>query len=426
MKSVLIVSPHFPPINAADHQRVRMAIPFLEGMGWRPTVLAVDPQFVEAPRDEWLLKTLPPELEVVRVRALPVALTKRIGMSTLAFRCRRFLRESGDELLCGRKFDLVYFSTTQMGVHRLGLRWKRRFGVPFALDLQDPWVNDYYRRHPEVTPPGGRVKYAVSQFAARVDEPRCLAAASAVTAVSGRYIDDIADRMPEVDRGKFHVIPFGAAERDFETAVRHPVSQSHIDFSDGLEHWVAVGRGGDDMRPALVELFRAFATLLTMNPARFERVRMHFLGTDYAAGDRARKTVAPVAEEIGVGQYVSEQPHRIPYSEALACLVKASLLLVIGSNDPGYNPSKVAPYLMSGRPVLAILHSASPAAAVVEQAGGACHRLTNAGATDSDSLAALLDRPLTSPVRRDGALMDLTAEAMTRRLVDVFASIGMD
>jgi hypothetical protein len=33
VKTVLIVSPHFPPVNAPDHQRVCMALPYLEQFG---------------------------------------------------------------------------------------------------------------------------------------------------------------------------------------------------------------------------------------------------------------------------------------------------------------------------------------------------------------------------------------------------------
>ena len=28
-----------------------------------------------------------------------------------------------------------------------------RFGVPFVLDIQDPWLSDYYETHPEATAP---------------------------------------------------------------------------------------------------------------------------------------------------------------------------------------------------------------------------------------------------------------------------------
>lgn len=34
MKRVLIISPHFPPINAPDMQRVRMSLPYYKDMGW--------------------------------------------------------------------------------------------------------------------------------------------------------------------------------------------------------------------------------------------------------------------------------------------------------------------------------------------------------------------------------------------------------
>jgi len=421
-RSVLIISPHFPPINAADHQRVRMAIPYLPKFGWEPTVLAVAPEFVQAPRDEWLLKTLPDGLEVHRVNAIPVELTRRIGMSTLAFRCRGAIRREGDRLLESGRFDLVYFSTTQVGVHRLGPRWKRKYSVPFVLDLQDPWVNDFYRKNPSVRPPGGRLKYAVSQFSSRRDEPRCLKAASAVTTVSPRYIEGIVERSPWIDRGMFHVLPFGASENDFEMAKRFPVGQLHIPFGDGLEHWVAVGRGGEDMRTALRGLFRGFRAALEQDRERFGRVRMHFLGTDYAAGDRARETIRPVAVDEGVGDSVIERPQRIPFSEALQCIVQADRLLVMGSDDVGYNPSKVAPYLMSGRPVLAILHAESPASDVVEKAGGACIRFGGSSPDVSRQVTDELLRGTRMATERTSELKELSAEAMTARLARVFDS----
>ena len=37
MRRVLLVSPHFPPTNAPDHQRVRMSLPFYREHGWAPS-----------------------------------------------------------------------------------------------------------------------------------------------------------------------------------------------------------------------------------------------------------------------------------------------------------------------------------------------------------------------------------------------------
>ncbi len=48
MRRVLIVSPHFPPTNAPDHQRVRMSLPYFQENGWEPVVLAVTADGVSA------------------------------------------------------------------------------------------------------------------------------------------------------------------------------------------------------------------------------------------------------------------------------------------------------------------------------------------------------------------------------------------
>ena len=68
MKSVLIISPHFPPVNAPDMQRVRMSLPYFKEMGWEPVVICVDQKYVEGFFDEMLNKTIPSKL-VQRLRA---------------------------------------------------------------------------------------------------------------------------------------------------------------------------------------------------------------------------------------------------------------------------------------------------------------------------------------------------------------------
>ena len=71
MKRALIISPRFPPINAADMHRVRHSLPYFRDHGWAPTVLAVAPQYVEGTRDDLLNKPLPSDADVRRVGAIP-------------------------------------------------------------------------------------------------------------------------------------------------------------------------------------------------------------------------------------------------------------------------------------------------------------------------------------------------------------------
>src|SRR5260370_22926801 len=115
-RNVLIVSPNFPPINAPDHQRVRISLPHLAEFGWRATVLVVSPEFVEGASDSMLLRTVPDTTRVIRTRALPAKPTRRLGVGNLALRALPFLSRTGDRVLSSEQFDLVFFSTTAFPV----------------------------------------------------------------------------------------------------------------------------------------------------------------------------------------------------------------------------------------------------------------------------------------------------------------------
>ncbi len=361
MPRVLIVSPHFPPVNTADQHRVRMVLPFLGDFGWEAEVLAVAPDQVASPRDPWLEAGLPAGVPVHRVRALGLGWRRVPGLGTLGWRAMRALRREGDRLLAGGRFELVYFSTTVFETHLLGPSWEDRFGVPFAMDYQDPWVNDYYRAHPEVVPPGGRLKHAVADALHRWMEPRVLRACAGITAVSADYPAQLARRYPRLRLPPARVLPFPGARRDLERV-------APLRTDDGLRHWVYIGRGGPDMAPALRGIFAALRDHGDRDLLR--RLRLHFLGTSYAAAGTGEASVRPVAAEFGLEDLVEEVPDRIPYAETLARLKGADALLVPGSDDPAYTASKIYPYLLAGRPLLAVFHERSGVVDLMKQAGG--------------------------------------------------------
>lgn len=344
-------------------QRVRMILPYLGQAGVTTEVLAVEAEQVAAPQDPWLLEGLPKEIPIHRVRALGLRWTKIPGLGTLSFRAKSALERKGNKLLKDGKFDLVYFSTTQFGTHLVGPAWKETFKVPFVMDYQDPWVSDYYRSHPEVVPPGGRLKYAVVDRLNRLFEPKVLKACSGFTSVSPDYPEQIANRysyqLPSL------TLPFPGDEGDIKRVAQSDISQRVFDPKDGFSHWVYVGRGGADMAFASRAFFRA----LKDHPDS-DKIRVHFIGTSYAAAGAGQKTIAPLAAEFGLEKVVEESPDRIPYSETLRCLLDADALIVPGSDDPAYTASKIYPYLLVDRPMLAIFHQNSSVSSLMKKVGG--------------------------------------------------------
>lgn len=400
-RRVLIISPHFPPVNAADMQRVRMLLPFFLANGWHVEVLAVEPAQVTLPLDPWLLDGLPAEVPVHRVRVFGLHWSKVPLLGKLGLRALRQLGNAGDQLLKTTNFDLVYFSTTVFEVLWLGPRWKSKFGVPFVLDYQDPWVTNYYREHPGVVPPGGRFKYAVISVIHRWSEPRVLMHCLGITSVSSAYPAQLDVRYPWFKKVLRLVQPFPGSQRDFDRVINSPGRNRFFNASDGRIHWVYIGVVVAGMLPVLQALFKAIKT--HMPGEELSRLSMYFIGTSYVPNGVAAPKVLPLAQAYGLSDHVVEQCERIPYVDTLRCLKEANALLAIGSDDPGYTASKIYPYLLARKPLLTIYHEESSINSLIREVGGAVC-IPMAVPVDEDFLVAkikqcwLVDQQYEKPV----------------------------
>ncbi|MEM8911831.1 MAG: hypothetical protein AAGC97_08700 [Planctomycetota bacterium] len=374
MKRVLIVSPNFPPTNGADMHRVRITVPHMRDFGWDPEVLCVDPRDLRFPQDPWLEGGLPDWIPIHRIRALGTQWATVPGMGHTDARAYRRMLRKGHELLSEKPFDLIYFSTTSFRLHGLGPSWLRKWSVPFAMDYQDPWVNDYYSLHPEKVPPGGRLKYAVQDRISRYMEPRVLARCSGYTSVSPSYPEQLRSRYPQLSARPAAVLPFPGCRQDLERVATDPsISQSFFpkSASSGCRNWVYVGRGGEDLGIAASAFFAALRRWRETSPQDYQKTRVHLIGTSYAPAGKGTPTLVPLAREHGVSDIVSESTDRVPYSMAIKCLLDADALVVFGSNDPSYTASKIYPYLLARKPLLTIFHGESTVNEVIDNVGGA-------------------------------------------------------
>ena len=244
--------------------RVRLVLPYLSANGIDAEVLAVQPAVVAAPEDPWMAAGLPGDIPVHAVSGMGLKWSRIPGLGSLSYRVMGALRSSGSRHLAGgikagKPFNLVYFSTTQFGVHSLGPFWKKRYGVPFVMDYQDSWVSDYYQQHPDVSPPGGRLKYRIARYLSQRAEPKVLRQCSGITSVSEAYPKQLHQRYDFLtDDWPVLVSPFPGDQRDLDRVGGDASITQHVfDSSDGLVHWVYVGRGGQDMHHAIRGLFLA-------------------------------------------------------------------------------------------------------------------------------------------------------------------------
>ena len=230
--------------------------------------------------------------------------------------------------------------------------------------MQDPWRNDFYLDKPRSQrPPKFFISYNIDKYLEAATVPF----ADGIISVSEGYKNDFLQRYPSLTPEKFAIIPFGASYRDFDIMKDNRQRFDHLTLHAGNLNIVYVGRGGHDLRFALEIIFSAFRKGLSEFPDQFKKARFTFIGTSYAPEGKGAYTIKPVAEKFGVEDYVTEMPGRISYFETLNLLQKADVLLVPGSVDTSYTASKIYPYILARKPLLAVFYYKSSVVNVLEQ-----------------------------------------------------------
>lgn len=221
LKKVLIISPYFPPTNAADMQRIRISLPFFTEYGWEAEVVCVDKAYSDLSTDELLLQSLPSNLKVHYVKALSKKHTAKLGLGSIALRSLWYFKRKVNQLLRLNKYDLIYFSTTQFPVCILGAYWKNKFGIPYIIDMQDPWHSTYYQDKPKNERPA---KYWFSYRLNEYLEPIAMKKVDGLISVSTAYIKTLQERYPNTKNIPTATITFGAFDKDLEIADKYKLN----------------------------------------------------------------------------------------------------------------------------------------------------------------------------------------------------------
>ena len=358
MPRVLVVTSMFLPYLAADTHRARLLATELPRVGWEVEILVPGDEFQLPGHQEPHAELLAVNAPVHRVSPEWSSLFRLLNSRTLGWRAYRPLRREGDALLSRKDFDLVFFSCSQSALFYLGHGWRQRFGVPFVIDLHDPWYTPLLRGASHL--PGW--KRRVSNYLAYFLERATVRQAAGLVSVSPMYLETLNQRYwgcdwPALLPGRQAAIPFGACERDYWAADQLPQSDFKVS-QPGIHTIVYTGAGGPIMEESFRALCRQLAVARKRAPALFSGLQIQLFGTEPLVGERA-PVLSRVAAEEGLESLIYEHPARLSYLEALRRVSDADGLLIFGVNDPAYAPSKLFLYALSGKPILACLRSGS-------------------------------------------------------------------
>ena len=172
---------------------------------------------------------------------------------------------------------------------------------------------------------------------------------------------------PSVTNQKCKVITFGVADVDISVMRKYVHKCDKVTLTEGKRNIVYAGRGGHDLDFALNIIFKAFAEGLAANHEEFSQLHFWFIGTSYAPAGMGKKTIQPIAAKNNVEGHVTEITDRIPYFQTLFLLDKADILLIPGSTDSSYTASKIFPYIILEKKLLAVFHQRSSVISLLQE-----------------------------------------------------------
>jgi hypothetical protein len=334
-------------------------------------------------------------------------------------------------LLQQEHFDLIFFSTTQFAILPLGRLWKKKFGIPYVIDLQDPWLTDYYELPGSRKPPGGW-KYRFSKLQAKLLEGWTFKKAAGFISVSQGYFTDLEKRYPWFQNKPKVKLNFGVSAADFAFARQRKKQTVNSDSKNKI-NFLYTGAAGPIMPVALNAFCQALVEYWKVKPQHAERFHFEFIGTSYAPPNQARASVLPIAAEHGLAALFSEAPARQGYLECLRRQEAADILLLLGSTDLSYSPSKLYQYFLAKRPILAITFDQSVMKKTLLTLN--CATVITVPTVSSENwdmkpLWEFFDQALLGfsspylPLPNESYFQDhYSAENLTRRQCDFFASV---
>lgn len=392
MHHIAIVAPHFVPSNLTAVHRARLLATHLPEFGWEPTIITVHEKYYEESLDWELCELLPKDLRIRKAWAFPTKPFRLVG--DIGIRGFWGMYQEIRELHRERRIDFLYITIPSNYASLLGPLAHRELGIPYGIDYIDPWVHQF---------PGSEKKLSKAWFSAHlaeVLEPIALKNVKLISGVAASYYEDVFRRNPWLNGSvKTVAMPYGSSESDFEYLRKNPRKTFLFSDNDGKFHMVYAGAMLPKAYPILELLFQALSYLVSREPALIENFELHFIGTGKSPDDPQGHTILPYIQKYKLEALVHEHPQRIKYLDVLNHLQHCSAILILGSTERHYTPSKVFQAIGARKPIVAVLHEESSAAQIIKKlAAGNIVAFATGQTPSSTQLADMLVRLLSAEI----------------------------
>jgi glycosyltransferase involved in cell wall biosynthesis len=383
MKKVLIVTYYFPPSGGPGVQRVLKFVKYLPQFGWQPVILTVhDAEFPA--RDESLFEQIPRQTKIYRTdiaephdyyrrvtkrsKNIPIdvnATPQEGAKRSFRDRCAEFIRgtffipdarigwypfavSAGKNILSSEPIDVLYSSSPPYTCALIAAALHRFSHKPWVAGFRDPWTGFL------TTPRRWAVPHAID----RLLERRCYTSATAIEAAWEGIIEDILEKVPELDKAKFHHIPNGFDSDDYPRIERHPNKKFTITYVGSLD-----GKRNPEA------FLRAVRELACAREIDLNKIQLQFAG-------RFAQEVHEMLRDKTLSSAIQTFPY-LPHREALALLLQSDVLLLNVHDFRGNEriiPGKLFEYLAAQRPIIAIAPEGAVTDIIRQANAGKCAR----------------------------------------------------
>jgi glycosyltransferase involved in cell wall biosynthesis len=252
------------------------------------------------------------------------------------------------EIIESNQIRAVITTGPPHSMHLIGLRLKKKTGLPWIADFRDPWSDWDILKKLKVSSP--------ALWLHRKLEKKVLLSANKVVTVSNTW----ANQLGSVVNRKVEVVTNGFDEDDF--------SSDDVDYAGGCFRISHIGMINELRNP--VNFWKAIKELCSENKQFAEAVAINFTGILSEALIQVLSQDELLAEKVRLQGYV-------PHNEVMKLYQDSSVLLLIqnqSDNAKGHIPGKFFEYLASGRPLLVLGPKESDLVAILQetQAGYVC------------------------------------------------------